>query len=85
MGRAVVGVNAQVSLALSTVARPRNVVPLEIRRTSPLVRAAEIVPLRVGVVSLVVVPEVSVPWKIPTLSAIALTTTVVAGARVSIL
>ena len=51
VGRAVVGVNAQVSVALSTVARPRREEPLEMRRLSPLVRGAEMVPLKDGVVS----------------------------------
>ena len=49
------------------------------RTVSPVVRAAEIVPLMDREVSSVVVPEATVPWKMPTLSVIAVTAAVVVG------
>ena len=60
LGRAV-GVNDQVFVVLFTVALPSRVVPLKMRRDSPVARAAEMVPLIVGVVSSVVAPAATVP------------------------
>jgi hypothetical protein len=53
------------------------------RTDSPVSRAAEMVPLMVREVSSVMAPEATVPVTMPTLSVMAVTTAVVAGAVVS--
>ena len=60
MGNAV-GVNDQVLAVLFTVALPRRVVPLKMRRLSPVARAAAMVPLMVGVVSSLTAPAARLP------------------------
>ena len=53
------------------------------RTVSPVARATEIVPLMDRELSSVVAPEATVPWKMPTLSVMAVTAAVVVGAVVS--
>ena len=56
-----VGVKDQVLVVLLTVALPSKVVPLKMRRVSPVASAAESVPLIVGVGSSVVPPLATCP------------------------
>ena len=82
LGRAV-GVNDQVFVVLLTVALPSRVVPLKMRRVSPVARAAEMVPLMVGVMSSEKALAATLPWIKPMSSATAVIAAVVLGAVVS--